>query len=332
MVKSSPSLYRAYPRLLASRFVALAAKLPLRKLKRRAVTSLPKRAVLAATHPTSLFWTLTIPGGRHVASYMRSAYRTGRLSSIRQAAAWKAHKYREAVLAVRLEEGKERIADWPVVHHNRGPFERLVREGRPFLLVTGHFAAIAAYRALDTHPVASITATHGLPAELSPIQRQFVGRPTSAGANVRFVHVGQPSLPVVLARQLTTPNTMLILILDGQNDLAPHWRPFAGYASYPCQLHAARLARLAQCPVVFNSVTWDKRGRVYVEWSNSFDPPARHDRAGETALTDALFDELEAAIGRHPTQYTWTTGFDRYWDGRAACWRSRKEQAPRRGP
>jgi lauroyl/myristoyl acyltransferase len=239
------------------------------------------------------------------------------------AAGWKANKYREAVIAVRVEEGKERIADWPVVHHNRGPFEELVRQGKPFILVTGHFASMAGYAALNNHPVPSITVAHGVPGELSLIQRQLTDQLTSAGAEVRFVLVGQSNLPAILARQLTTPNTMLILSVDGRNSHTPHWRPFAGYASYPCQPHAARLARLAQCPVVFNSVTWNEAGHVYIEWSRCFDPPARHDRAGETALTNALFDELEAAIGRHPTQYAWTTGFDRYWDNQAGRWRSR---------
>jgi lauroyl/myristoyl acyltransferase len=253
---------------------------------------------------------------------MQSAYTLGRLSGVRTATRWKAYKFREAVIAVRLEEEKERIADWPVVHHNSGPYLELARQGKPFILVTGHFAPLAGYGSLNTFPVASVTIAHGIPGELSLVQQRIVDYPTSTGANVRFVLVGEAGLPAIVARQLTTPGTMIVLTIDVRNNHKPHWRPFAGYASYPCHPYAARLARLAQCPVVFNNVTWDKSGRVRVEWSNLFDPPARHDQAAETALTDALFDELEAAIGRHPTQYAWTTGFDRYWDSQAGRWRN----------
>lgn len=322
MVKLLPSPHRT-SRTQPARYFSWLANLSPRKLKRSAVTLLPRRAVLAVTQPAGLFWTLLTPGGRKAATYMRSAYRLGRLSSVWTAARWKAHKLREAVIAVRLEEGKERVSDWPVVHHNKGAFDRLVQQGEPFILVTGHFAAMAGYGALNSFPVPSITVAHGVPGELSAVQRQVSDQPTSAGANVQFVVVGESALPAILTRRLTTPGTLLILSIDDPNVHTPYWRPFAGHAKYPCHPHAARLSRLAQRPVVFNCVTWNKKGQVCIEWSNAFEPPARDDRAGETDLTNALFDELEAAIGRHPTQYTWITGFDRYWDNQARRWRSR---------
>ncbi len=241
------------------------------------------------------------------------------------AASWKAYKYREIINVIRLQDRKERLADWPVVHHNKGDFDELVRAGKPFILVTGHFALVAAYSSLHTFPVSLITIPHGIPGELSAIHQMIVDEPTSVGARVRFVYVGEASTPALLAHQLTTPNTLLLLSIDARNNLnlIPHRRPFAGYANYPCPMHAARLARLAQCPVVFYCATWDRSGRVRLQWSNRFDPPPRHDQDAETALTNALFDELEAAIGRHPAQYTWTTGFDRHWDGEAGRWRNR---------
>jgi hypothetical protein len=70
-------------------------------------------------------------------------------------------------------------------------------------------------------------------------------------------------------------------------------------------------------------MTWDDRGRVLVDWGKSFAPPPRHDQAAETALTNALFDELEIAIGRHPVQHLEAAGFDRYWDNQAGRWRDR---------
>lgn len=80
-------------------------------------------------------------------------------------------------------------------------------------------------------------------------------------------------------------------------------RPFASRSNQWFATGAARLARAAQCPIVLCLSYLDETGIVTFEWVRVIDPPAEQDADADVRISNMLLDDIEAAIGRYPTQY-----------------------------
>jgi lauroyl/myristoyl acyltransferase len=104
-------------------------------------------------------------------------------------------------------------------------------------------------------------------------------------------------------------------------------RPFAGLQERGFALGAARVARLAQCPLVFFQTTFQDDGSVLVERGDPMEPPPVDDRASDIAVTDRLLNELERWVARYPTQYLHPIGHDRCWNAETSRWETRPLRA-----
>ena len=123
---------------------------------------------------------------------------------------------------------------------------------------------------------------------------------------------------------------MVLVRMDvGWDGPGARHRPFAGAASRAFAMGTASASRLAQCPVVpFAAVFGGKPRTVTVEWGRIISPPARQARAADADLLDAVADFLEAAVGRHATQYQGELGAVRMWDRRSERWCYQTPQLP----
>jgi len=98
-------------------------------------------------------------------------------------------------------------------------------------------------------------------------------------------------------------------------------RAFAGIADRGVALGAARIGRLAQCPVVpFVAVLGRHPRTVTIDWGNPIGPRAIDDKASDVETIDEALNFLEAGVARYPDQYLHPSGGDRHWDAAAARW------------
>lgn len=296
-----------------------------RRLKRLGVSRAPMAVSFVAAGAAGLSWALLTPGGRSLSADMAVAYGGGILRGVRLAGAWKAWRFRQAATAVRLEESREDPARWTTIWRNSAHVERLMAEGKSFILTCGHFAAIAPMALLYNLRARNVYIVYGGKKEFDWMMSWMASRPNAHGATVHFAHVGEGSDSALeLVRGLSEPGTVVWMSMDLNNEVKPrYWRPFGPVASYPIRPYAARLARLAQCPVVYHVTTTRLDDRAVTEFGAPLQPPARNDKEGEIALTDRLLDQLEVSMGRHPEQYArfgeiMLTG--RRWNRRTERW------------
>lgn len=97
-------------------------------------------------------------------------------------------------------------------------------------------------------------------------------------------------------------------------------RPFAGASQRHFATGAARMARLAQVPVLLCEAEPDGRGGTLVRWSDPIGPPPVDDETADSGITSRLLDEIERDIARRPGQYVQAIGNERHWDPVGGAW------------
>ena len=120
---------------------------------------------------------------------------------------------------------------------------------------------------------------------------------------------------------LAQPGSWMTILID------PWWekpnayrRSFAGLADRGFALGAARIARLAQCPIVLYVPAFRDDGSVVIEWSDPLEPPPLDDKPSDVRVMDVLIDMLERYVARYPTQYFHPLGFERAWNVETQRW------------
>lgn len=241
-----------------------------------------------------------------------------------------ARPFRDHVFMVRIANGIEDPTLWPVIS-DPPPF--LNDPNASFIMATGHFsrqAAIAAY-----FPQ---TISHKLASVMAPLQKKTGSRIRDARLQAQFgamskalervragdlhvIEVGGPRVVSQVVNHLKQPGHCIAISSDAPWPAAKggHARPFAGRKQQNYALGTARLARLAQCPIVSCVPVLDE-GRLILRWGAPIDPPAPGDHSADARITDQLLDELELAIGLYPDQYVLSLGYDRRWDSVSERW------------
>src|SRR5690606_32339051 len=99
-------------------------------------------------------------------------------------------------------------------------------------------------------------------------------------------------------------------------------RAFAGRESASFATGTARLARLAQCPIVLCMPRVEPDGRVVLHWKKVIATPDRRDAEADITITSLLLDEIEHAIGCRPEQYVMDILGERRWNAEQERWES----------
>lgn len=234
---------------------------------------------------------------------------------------------RDLVALRRFRRGREHPRDRKVVEVHGEIVQRLLAERRSFIIATAHFPHGAELAVPDVLIPASVgwSPNSAIPARrLSPgvlrerlqnhllynLELKLAGQPESP----LLPRVGEGDVLTAMLDRLRQPQGVVRLFVDASWEKPnAHRRPFAGIADRGFAFGVARLARLAQCPIVVNVCTYDADDRVRVEWGPLLEPPAPNDASMDTVVLDRLLDALERAVGRYPDQYLHPMGFDRAW-------------------
>ncbi len=298
---------------------------------------LPRRLALALADASGyLQASLPNAGATAARCEVRAATGLAGIALWRATAARLAGPRRDIVLLRRMRALREHPRAWPLREVGGERVHALAAAGKPFIIAAGHF-----YYAADlVIPVVLFPGIGGRGVKAAIPERRLdpevlherllnhsllgLRARLTGDAHERLVpEVGRGSVVQAVERVLSQPGGATRILIDAVWTKAGYDRPFAGMASRRFALGAARIARRAQCPVVFELAVFEPDGGVCVAWGPYVDPPAPDDEAADVRVMDQLIDHLETCVARFPLQYLHPMGCDRRWAATAARWEPR---------
>ncbi len=241
---------------------------------------------------------------------------------------------RDLVMMRRLRRGVEHPREWNIIEVNGDQVHELIAERRSFVVATGHFhhaAELAVGNGL--YPwIANREVTSAMPPwRFSPrIMRErlqnhlffgIAGAIEGGEDRQFFPPAGDPALVPAILEALALPDGCVRIFIDAIWTKAhAHRRPFAGMRERAFAFGAARIARLAQCPVILEVCIYQPDGSVRIEWGPCIEPPSIDDVAADVRVIDQLVDALEIAVGHYPEQYLHPIGRERRWNAAMNRW------------
>lgn len=251
---------------------------------------------------------------------------------------------RDLVILRRLRTGREHTRDWKVTEVNAGPVHDLVARKQPVLLAGGHFME-SAHLVVNTRifpQLAGRTVSRAMPPLNSRdpaakrerlenelvygLSRQLIGMTDMTRHIPRVGEEGNVQDRALA--QLAQPGGVVSILIDALWERpGAYRRPFAGLRERGFALGAARIARIAQVPIVLRATVFDGPMSVRVEWCDPVQPGAPDDKASDVAVIDQLLDQLERFVGRYPSQYLHPVGFERRWNAETERWEPARANA-----
>ena len=288
-------------------------------------------AVAAADFVGSLFAAASV--GARVRREMACAFPFGDASAI--TLEWIRRPFRDFVAARRIAKGLDDPALLSFKSIGEPP---CVREpGQSLIIAAGHFSreAMTGLYAADNIPKRLATVVAGVEDKPSDARGRRLrlqlgelvrGIERARKGDVEIVRVvAGVSIFGRLVNFLRQPGSVVVLAPDAvwpSSKLGGFERAFAGFASHGFAFGAARLARLAQCPIVTCAPYMDEQGGVVIEWGELIAAPDRKDADADMRISNQMLDEIEHAIGARPGQYVQSIGHDRRWDPVSRKWRT----------
>jgi hypothetical protein len=230
-------------------------------------------------------------------------------------------KRRDLVWLERMGRGREHLDAWTVTETNGGPVRELINAGRSFIVAGGHFTKAATKLRFKVIPPAGASVTAALPPwrfSPGPLRERLHSQvEVRARAGLLGEHATTtvevertPGGSARTARDqvmtaLEVPGTVTQILVDAYWDRPNSYRrPFGGQTDRGFALGAARISRLAQCPIVpFVAVFGSAQRTVHIDWGDLIEPNPVDDAASDQAVIDGVLAFLEAGIRRYPTQY-----------------------------
>lgn len=257
---------------------------------------------------------------------------------------------RDLVYLRRMRSRRESLAGWTLVQSNPDPVRRLVASKQPFVLAGGHFASAPSYFRHQVLPADLAFMSARLPRwKLSPgdlrrrlalklddgLRWRFLREPGPSdhsiavpdlwerGANWAEAPARMPTVQEAALTKLACPGGIVAILVDTYWDKpTAHCRPFAGTAERGFAVGAARIARLAQCPLVpFVAAFGETPRSAVIDWGCPILPSPKWDAAGDPQVIDQALDFIERGVARYPNQYAGMIGYERRWDSTTETWR-----------
>lgn len=256
----------------------------------------------------------------------------------------------------RMNVGREHIQHWRAIESNAGPVHELLSSKQSFIVAGGHFTQAAGDARHLILPLAGPAVGGAVPRwRLSPFElRRRLDAQVDQHSRERLLGLSRgatrnsalsatvpdlwdrttnwttaratPSVQEQVLAELSKPGAVSQILVDAYWEKPTAYRrPFAGMAERGFALGAARIARLAQCPVVpFVAVLGPQPRTVVLDWGDPILPRAIGDKASDRDVIDEAVDFIERGVGRYPEQYVHPVGFDRVWNPGNETWTNQK--------
>lgn len=223
---------------------------------------------------------------------------------------------------------------------NREAVEKVLATGSSFIVAMGHFVRDDSWvwsMARSTLPV-DVTQMIG------PIPPRELTRPRLMnnrihlnaikdvlgvlhGGRIEIALVGELGSAARMIRKLKSSRRALFLMIDAPWNAARHrdalTRGFAGTASAPFGVGAARMARAVGCPILLCIPEYVDDTHCRLVWHDPLWVAAEGGHQADVAATNTLLDAIEQGIGRQPDRYLMAIGEERRWNGASGRWEDR---------
>ncbi len=251
-------------------------------------------------------------------------------------------------MAARLEN----ISRWQVFQSNEAPVHALLDAKTAFIAAGGHFTQAAGDARHLVLPMKGSAVGGAVPRwRLSPFElrrrldaqadefsREGLmglqrGRRRSEALPATVPDLWQraadwraaPAAPAVQAQRryaLATPGPGPQKQLDPDGGKPGAFRrPFAGMVDRGFAVGAARIARIAQCPLVpFVAVLSPEPRTIIIDWGDPIPASAVDDKDSDRTVISRAIDFIERGVGRYPEQYLHPIGSARRWDRSREIW------------
>ncbi|MBE0656979.1 MAG: hypothetical protein IH602_04770, partial [Bryobacteraceae bacterium] len=290
---------------------------------------LPRSSGLALADAVS--WLLLILPRPGLGAYRDTINSFGRspMESLLLARRWLARPLRDFVMLNRILRDREDPSAWTVREENAVAVDRLRATGTPFMVAVGHVSreSMVTMYLRTIAPGSLIHVGAPIPASVASLNERRTRIHYRAsldcvtklyGPELQFVYVSpeHPSPALPIAKKLRKPGSTVYIHIDAPwswrgAERGSFERPFAGSRLRVFSLGAARLARLAKCPIVLCLPRIAGDGTMVLEWG---EPLTVLDEASDIPVMNSLLDRLETAVGTHPDQYLLPFGRDRRWN------------------
>lgn len=221
---------------------------------------------------------------------------------------------------------------------NREALEKVLASGSSFIVALGHFVrddSIAWALSRSTLPI-NVTQLLGPipPLRLSRPRQMYNRVHLNAmksilgvlhGGDIDIALVGEESASATrLIRKLKTSRVAMAIYVDAPWSAAKHrsalTRGFAGAASAPFAVGAARMARATGCPILLCIPEYVDETHCRLVWHEPIWVAHDGGHDADVAATNTLLDAIEQAIGRRPERYVMLMGEGRRWNSVTERW------------
>jgi lauroyl/myristoyl acyltransferase len=155
------------------------------------------------------------------------------------------------------------------------------------------------------------------------------------GGRIGIAMVGELGSATRMIRRLKASRMALFLMVDAPWNASRHrdavTRGFAGAASAPFGVGAARMARAAGCPILLCIPEHVDETHCRLVWHDPVWVAADGGHEADVAATHILLDAIEQSVGRQPERYIMPLGEGRCWNGASGRWEDAKPASSRRG-
>jgi lauroyl/myristoyl acyltransferase len=302
---------------------------------RPASTTLPFRGALAAARFFGWLGLLMPWYGLRRLRLMRYAFGRGMgaLALLSLAAERQARMLCDFVVLRRALATGPEVANWRLEQRNRGLLAEVRGSGKPFILATGHFSRQAFMSLFRTDVLPERVTTIVLP----PLARgldprtwwlrshygQMLRYLKSTRQDMEFVFPGDLQAYRQLVERLREPGNVVVVFADAPwaaSKGGSYARAFAGLPARSFATGTARLSRFTRAPIVVCVPYLRSDDSVVLDWTRVIQPPRERGEDADRAVTDAIVDDIERAVGQRPAQYLLDYLGERRWDARGQRW------------
>jgi hypothetical protein len=264
---------------------------------------------------------------------MHRAYGKGLLGTVLLAWRWLARPYRDFVLGQRVIMHREDPFEWKIVERNVVGINALRAANASYIIASAHFLREGYFSVLDPRvtPGRAIQAGVVLPERIRTLYdlRFFIQYGTLVKAVIDTLKgdcfwVGRDRQPSkAMLTHLRDQGNVVIIYADAhwqRTGGGVYFRPFAGLKDREFSTGAARIARIAKCPVISLVCLQEDDGTIVLQWGDPI-----WNTGDDVGVMNHLIDAFEVAVGERPDQYVFWIGGDRQWDARNRRWQEVKD-------
>lgn len=261
--------------------------------------------------------------GRSALAEAQIAMNVQGLQGRRLATEWLASGIMDVVDFRRLARDPNELSRWKIEHVGFEPVLREVEANRGLVVCMGHFGSAGLATALARPGTSATIVTNPTSGSVLDLKSALLeaSKLSRLGPVEVLERGGQSELRRLVARVAKAGHVAMIAIdAPFVGNSKPLVRPFVGFMEREFDPGPARLARVAQVPLVLCVPERIGPRRYRLHWGPVQQPVSREREDLDSVVLSSQLDLLERHVGRLRHQFPYPIGWQRRWDSQTGEW------------